>query len=137
MINFLIFRRCCLIYGAGINKRMFLWFNVFVGKIIYKKLEIEIQETFKYNIFFHWQEDIFSFLLSLSEDVIPPPLEDAVLFCVFKLLFKDIIDSTKNQNRPKKIKDFQYKPKLISIRKPRGFLVRYFHQLFLTKSMQT
>ena len=51
----------------------------------------------------------FRFLLSLSEDVIPTPLEDAVLgsffllrlfFCVLKLLVKDIIDSTKNQNRP-------------------------------------
>ena len=27
------------------------------------------------------------------------------LFCVFNLLFKDVIDSTKNQNRPQKIEE--------------------------------
>ena len=46
----------------------------------------------------------FRFLHSLSDSI-----KDAVLesfsFCVFKLLFKDIIDSTKNQNRPQKIEE--------------------------------
>ena len=51
-----------------------------------------------------------SFLLSLSENVIPPPLEDTVLrsisfgiflFFVLILLFKGVIGSTKNQIRPK------------------------------------
>ena len=50
-----------------------------------------------------------SLFLSLSEDIIPPLLKDAVLrktfilcliFCAYILLFKNIINSTKNQNYP-------------------------------------
>ena len=51
------------------------------------------------------------FLLSLSEDVILwRMMFQGVFFllclsiCVFKLLLKDVIDSTKNQNRPQKSK---------------------------------
>ena len=59
----------------------------------------------------------FRFLLSLSEDVIPTPLENAVLgsffllclsFCVFKLLLKNVIDYRKNLNRPQKSKKKTY-----------------------------
>ena len=63
-------------------------------------------------------------MLSSSEDVIPPPLEDDVLgsflpfvfvFCVFKLLFRDVTDSTKNQNRPQNKKKKEKKTTLSKI----------------------